>query len=213
MKLLDKSVQITEQGIKNASKFRLKSPTMKILFENYYRLLSEYQGKLVAECKLCVNAVPMKGHVRSTSSFVQHLQVCSGNVADIQFIFIQYILILLHWTVLSLTHTLRHFTILSEISHRGIQQVQHRCVSSEKAKSKSKKVNAKEVTANRIDYANANANANGRKPWVTIVQKQIFSQILIQNSLCSRSQSQFICSEWCSWVYRFWHRFKLWNRF
>lgn len=66
----------TVDEIKNASKLEFKTPSAKTLFEKYFQILSENGGRIMSSCKLCANNVPLRAHLRSTGTYVIHLEVC-----------------------------------------------------------------------------------------------------------------------------------------
>lgn len=72
----------TEQEKLNASKVELKTPGVKYLFENFFRIVSENKGKLVAVCKLCTDETALRGNLRSTSTFVLHLAVFMNHMIE-----------------------------------------------------------------------------------------------------------------------------------
>lgn len=58
---------------RNGVEVELRTPALKLLFQNHYRITSENNGRVLARCKLC--DVPISGNLKVTTRFVQHLQV------------------------------------------------------------------------------------------------------------------------------------------
>lgn len=56
-------------------KIQLKLPSQRILFNNYFQIISKKSNKLAAKCKICTETKILVGHIERCSNFAAHLRV------------------------------------------------------------------------------------------------------------------------------------------